>query len=123
MPPDAEFLRQSVREFFDEALFDFSTERRLVTWDGFDADLSRRVGARGLIGMTSPKFCCGGSGAPWNDVGVGEMFAAGAPAEADRFSDRQDGPLAALGQYVFRRAVTSLCIRGEPTATAVEVLK
>ena len=60
LPPEAERLRAEVREFLDEQLGGARPVKRAKSWGGFDREFSRRVGARGWIGMTWPKRYGGG---------------------------------------------------------------
>ena len=62
---------------------------------GFDADFSRRLAARGWVGVTLPKHY---GGAELDAVRaaivlVEELLAAGAPVAAHWIADRQSGPL------------------------------
>ena len=94
LPAEAEALRVEVREFLRETLGDQAAHRRVHSWSGFDREFSRRVGARGWIGMTWPK-CYGGHERTFLEryVVLEEMLAAGAPVGAHWIADRQSGPL------------------------------
>ncbi len=61
---------------------------------GFDAGFSRRLAARGWVGLTLPP-ACGGAGldAFRRFVLVEELLSAGAPVAAHWIADRQSGPL------------------------------
>jgi hypothetical protein len=50
LPPEAEALRQEVREFLREQFSGANPAKRARSWGGFDREFSRRVGARGWIG-------------------------------------------------------------------------
>jgi alkylation response protein AidB-like acyl-CoA dehydrogenase len=93
LPPEAEALRAEVREFLREA-FAGGAVRRAHSWGGFDPEFSRRVGARGWIGMTWPRRY-GGHERTFLEryVVMEEMLAAGAPVSAHWVADRQSGPL------------------------------
>ena len=94
LPREAESLREEVRAFLAEALGEMPADRRASTWVGFDAEFSRRIGARGWIGMTWPKRYGGGErSALERYVVLEEMLAAGAPVGAHWIADRQSGPL------------------------------
>ena len=94
LPAEAEALRDEVRHFLAKTLADLPPERRAQTWDGFDVEFSRKVGARGWIGMTWPRRYGGGErSALERYVMLEEMLAAGAPVSAHWFADRQSGPL------------------------------
>src|SRR5712672_1600396 len=97
LPPECEALRAEVREFIagelDAGLWvpnsDFGSHR--------SAAFSRRLGARGWIGMTWPKRYGGGERSMLERyVMTEELLAAGAPVGAHWIADRQRAPLAAL---------------------------
>lgn len=97
-PPAAssasEALRTEVRAFLAEALTGRSPLERATSWTGFDAAFTRRVAARGWIGMTWPKQYGGHARTAFERyVVIEEMLAAGAPVAAHWFADRQTGPL------------------------------
>jgi alkylation response protein AidB-like acyl-CoA dehydrogenase len=93
LPPDAEALRAEVRAFLRETVT-ASAVSRAHSWGGFDPGFSRKVGARGWIGMTWPKRY-GGHERTFLEryVVLEEMLAAGAPVSAHWVADRQSGPL------------------------------
>ncbi|MCK8785344.1 acyl-CoA dehydrogenase family protein [Roseomonas sp. NAR14] len=94
IPPEAEALRAEVREFLREALPDLPPDRRARSWMGFDADFSRRLAARGWVGLTLRKEYGGAALGPFaRYVIVEELLAAGAPVSAHWIGDRQSGPL------------------------------
>jgi alkylation response protein AidB-like acyl-CoA dehydrogenase len=94
IPPAAETLRREVRVFLAQELRDFSLTRRADSWMGFDAEFSRRLGARGWIGMTVPKQYGGAQASAFERyVIIEELLAAGAPVSAHWFADRQSAPL------------------------------
>jgi alkylation response protein AidB-like acyl-CoA dehydrogenase len=94
LPPDAESLRAEVREFLGETIGDRAPHKRARSWGGFDREFSRKVGARGWIGMTWPKKYGGHErSALERYVVLEEMLAAGAPVSAHWIADRQSGPL------------------------------
>ena len=94
LPPECEALRGEVRGFIAGELAgglwvpnsDFGSHR--------SAAFSRRLGARGWIGMTWPK-CYGGGERSMLEryVVTDEMLAAGAPVGAHWIADRQSAPL------------------------------
>jgi alkylation response protein AidB-like acyl-CoA dehydrogenase len=94
IPPEAEALRTEVRAFLREALAGRAPVHRADSWMGFDTDFSRRLGARGWIGMALPRRY-GGSEAGYfaRYVVIEELLAAGAPVSAHWIADRQSGPL------------------------------
>jgi alkylation response protein AidB-like acyl-CoA dehydrogenase len=94
LPPEAEKLRQDVRAFLAETLHGTAPHTRARSWGGFDREFSRKVGARGWIGMTWPKKYGGHERTALERyVVLEEMLAAGAPVSAHWVADRQSGPL------------------------------
>src|SRR5262249_39423773 len=94
LPPEAEALRTEVRGFLREALAGQASHQRARSWGGHDPAFSRKVGARGWIGMTWPKRYGGHErSALERYVVLEEMLAAGAPVSAHWIADRQSGPL------------------------------
>jgi len=89
-------LREEVRAFLDESLKAYSPLVRSNTWDGFDPDFSRKLGAKGWMGMTLPKAYGGHErSALERYVIVEETLAAGAPVGFHWIADRQSGPVIA----------------------------
>ena len=92
LPPAARKLQQEVREFvrIELAALDF---RPRLGHTEFHPEFSRRVGARGWIGMTWPKRY-GGQERSYLErfVVTEEMLAVAAPCAAHWFGDRQTGP-------------------------------
>src|SRR5215212_358984 len=94
LPAECEALREEVRGFIAKELAagywtpnsDFGSHR--------DAGFSRRLGARGWIGITWPKRY-GGAERSFLEryVVTEELLAAGAPVAAHWIGDRQSGPL------------------------------
>jgi acyl-CoA dehydrogenase len=83
-------LRREVRAFL--AGDDF-TPRSNAWMDGHDPAFSRRLAARGWVGMTWPVELGGGGRTPIERYAVTEeLLAAGAPVAAHWFADRQVGP-------------------------------
>lgn len=95
LPPGTETLREEVRAFLAEEIargaFDPALGHRNP---GFDRGFSRRVGARGWIGMTWPRRY-GGHERSFLEryVVTEEMWAASAPVWAHFVADRQSGPV------------------------------
>jgi acyl-CoA dehydrogenase len=94
LPPECEALRREVRGFIADELgaglwrpnSDFGSHR--------SAAFSRRLGARGWIGMTWPKRYGGGERSFLERyVVTEELLAAGAPVGSHWIADRQSGPL------------------------------
>jgi Acyl-CoA dehydrogenase, N-terminal domain/Acyl-CoA dehydrogenase, middle domain len=87
-------LRCEVREFLAQELRSWRARDRAQSWNGFDADFTRKVASRGWIGMTWPKHYGGQErSALERYIVIEEMLAAGAPVAAHWMADRQSGPL------------------------------
>jgi alkylation response protein AidB-like acyl-CoA dehydrogenase len=94
LPPEAESLRTEVREFLRETVGDAAPHKRARSWGGFDREFSKKVGARGWIGMMWPRKYGGHErSALERYVMLEEMLSAGAPVSAHWVADRQSGPL------------------------------
>jgi alkylation response protein AidB-like acyl-CoA dehydrogenase len=94
LPPECEALRGEVRAFIADEL----AAGRWVPNSDFlvhrSAEFSRRLGARGWIGMTWPrKYGGGGRSMLERYVVTEELLAAGAPVGAHWIADRQSAPL------------------------------
>jgi len=114
LPEDSPALRAEVREFLaaeSEHLArpnsDFGT--------GHDPAFSRKLGARGWIGMTWPKQYGGAERSFFERyVVTEELLAAGAPVSAHWIADRQSGPLLLrFGTDAQREAYVPPIARGE----------
>jgi alkylation response protein AidB-like acyl-CoA dehydrogenase len=115
LPPETVDLRQHVRAFLREEMAEMRPVDRAATWFGNDPEFSRKMGARGWIGMTLPKRY-GGHDRPASDryVVIEEMLAAGAPVGAHWIADRQSGPLIlAYGSETAKEAFLPSIARGE----------
>jgi alkylation response protein AidB-like acyl-CoA dehydrogenase len=115
LPPEAEKLREEVRAFLRETIADRPPVGRAPSWSGYDPEFSRKVGARGWIGMTWPKQY-GGHERTFLEryVVMEEMLAAGAPVGAHWIADRQSGPLLLrFGTEAQRRRFLPAITRGE----------
>jgi alkylation response protein AidB-like acyl-CoA dehydrogenase len=115
LPPEAESLRAEVRHFLGEQFSRATPVKRARSWGGFDREFSRRVGARGWIGMTWPKKY-GGHERSFLEryVVLEEMLAAGAPVSAHWVADRQSGPLLLrFGTEAQRERILPGIVRGE----------
>ncbi len=89
----AESLRAEVRDFLADELADRSAQERAASWGGNDPAFSRKMGARGWIGMMWPKRYGGHErSALERYVVLEEMLAAGAPVGYHWVADRQSGP-------------------------------
>lgn len=94
LPPEAEAFRDEVRAFIRGAMGDLPPVRRADSWGGFNPEFSKKLGARGWIGLTWPKKY-GGQERSFLEryVLLEELLAAGAPAGAHWVAERQSGPL------------------------------
>ena len=114
LPENTSALRAEVRDFLAQQSehlarpnSDFGT--------GHDPEFSRKLGARGWIGMTWPKRY-GGSERSFFEryVVTEELLAAGAPVSAHWIADRQSGPLLLrFGTEAQREAYVPPIARGE----------
>ena len=90
---EEEAFRCEVQAFLDEAL----PEQPVLPEDGwiigYDKDFSKKLGARGLIGLTWPQEY-GGQGRSYMDrlILTEELLRRGAPVAAHWLADRQMGP-------------------------------
>jgi alkylation response protein AidB-like acyl-CoA dehydrogenase len=93
MPPGVALLRSQVREFLAAELAGIPVHERANSWTQFDAGFSRRLAARGWVGMTWPKRYGGHErSALERYVVLEELLVAGAPVGAHWIADRQSGP-------------------------------
>ncbi len=93
--PDAatEALRADVRAFLADELGDRTPLQRAEAWGAADPAFSRRMAARGWIGMMWPQRYGGHErSALERYVVLEEMLAAGAPVGHHWIADRQSGP-------------------------------
>jgi alkylation response protein AidB-like acyl-CoA dehydrogenase len=90
----AEAFRLEVRGFLEDERKAGTWGGQHQSWGGWNADLSRKLGQRGWIGMTWPKQY-GGRERSYLDryIYTEELLASGAPAGAHWVADRQSGPL------------------------------
>mgnify|MGYP001271629406 CR=1 FL=1 len=87
-------LRLEVRDFVQEEIASGTFKRNQGGFPRFDPDFSRRLAARGWIGMTWPKKYGGHERTPIErHIVTEELLAAGAPVRAHWVADRQSGPL------------------------------
>ena len=115
LPEAAESLRAEVRAFIAEHLKGYPGVKRAKSWAGADPEFSRKVGAKGWIGMTWPKQY-GGHEQSFLEryVVLEEMLAAGAPVAAHWVADRQSGPLLLrFGTEEQRKTILPAIARGE----------
>jgi alkylation response protein AidB-like acyl-CoA dehydrogenase len=110
-------LQQEVRRFLDEELPRGSYEPGLGMAAGASKELSRKLGARGWLGMALPKRYGGGERSVVERfVVVEELLRRGAPLEHHWTADRQSGPVInRFGSEELKRRFLPLVCRGEVT--------
>jgi acyl-CoA dehydrogenase len=94
LPPRAAALRAQVREFLAEERSAGRWVPRADAWlAGRDEEFSKRLAARGWLGMTIPAEYGGHGASPLDRyVVTEELLAGGAPVAAHWIADRQIGP-------------------------------
>ena len=115
LPPECETLRTEVRAFLAEVLADFPASRRVRNWSGGDPEFSRKLGARGWIGMTWPKRYGGHERSPLERyVVLEELLSCGAPVNAHWVAERQSALLLMrLSPEVLAPRIVPRIARGE----------
>jgi acyl-CoA dehydrogenase len=94
LPPQCEALRAEVRAFLAAELADVPAEKRARNWIGAEPEFSRKLGARGWLGMTWPKRYGGHERTALERyVVLEELLAAGAPVAAHWIAERQSALL------------------------------
>jgi acyl-CoA dehydrogenase len=88
-------LREAVRAFLDEEIRAGSFRPAVDSWvQGHSPEFSRKLAARGWLGMTWPRRYGGHERSAYERfVVIEELLAAGAPVAAHWIADRQTGPL------------------------------
>ncbi|MGK5174078.1 acyl-CoA dehydrogenase family protein [Geodermatophilus sp. CPCC 205761] len=112
----AERVRGEVREFLAGELAAGSFTPHADTWlSGVDPGFSRKLGARGWLGMTWPERYGGHERSAMERYAVTEeLLAAGAPVAAHWIADRQSGPnLLRYGSEEQRRSILPRIAAGE----------
>ena len=115
LPPEDEALRPAIRELVARATSAMPLEKRARSWQGFDREFSRLLGAEGYLGLTLPKQYGGKDRGPFaRFVVVEELLVAGAPVAGHWIADRQSAPLILnYGTEAQRQAyIPSIC-KGE----------
>jgi len=93
LPPGIPALREEIRAFLQVELAGLPASRRVNSWAVFDAGFSRKLAARGWVGMVWPKQYGGHERSSIERyVLLEELLAAGAPVGAHWIADRQSGP-------------------------------
>ncbi len=115
MPSHIEALREEVRVFLRSEREAGTYVREPSGWDRYDAAFSRKVAARGWIGMTWPRQYGGHERTTLERyVVTEELLAAGAPVRAHWLADRQFGPLLlAAGSEAQKRTYLPRIAAGE----------
>jgi len=94
LPKAAERFREEVRGFLAAQMPARPADQRARSWMGFDAAFSRKLAARGWVGVTLPGAYGGSEMDAFSRfVLVEELLCAGAPVSAHWIADRQSGPL------------------------------
>ncbi|WP_116613537.1 acyl-CoA dehydrogenase family protein [Paraburkholderia unamae] len=94
LPEHAQVFRSEVQQFLRAELPPASADQRSRSWMGFDAQFSRKLAARGWVGVTLPKEWGGAQMDAFSRfVLVEELLTSGAPVAAHWIADRQSGPL------------------------------
>jgi acyl-CoA dehydrogenase len=95
LPPQAQALRAEVRRFVEQEIAAGTFDPHASGMArGYNLEFSRKVGARGWIGMTWPRKYGGGERSYLERyVVTEEMSAASAPVRAHFVADRQSGPI------------------------------
>ena len=116
LPPRTEDLRAEVRVFLANDRDEFGWSPRVDSWiSSWDPEFSRRLAARGWVGMTIPtEYGGGGFSHVERFVVIEELLAAGAPIAAHWVADRQAGPsLLKYGNDIQRNRYLPAIARGE----------
>ncbi len=116
LPPECERLRDEVRAFVAEEMEAGNIKANGATGgDSFNRDFSRKVGAKGWLGMTWPKQY-GGHERTFLErfVVTEELRIANAPVRLHFVADRQSGPilLRYAPEHVKMKVLPAIC-RGE----------
>ena len=94
LPEAGEDLRPAIRALIASRIDGVPVDQRARSWQGFNADFSRALGAAGFLGLTLPKRYGGQERGPFaRFVVVEELLSAGAPVAAHWIADRQSAPL------------------------------
>lgn len=115
LPPEAESLRAEVREFLKDEMPAFPAYIRAGTWSRSDDAFSRRLAAKGWVGMAWSK-AYGGHERSFLEryVVLEELLAAGAPVGAHWIADRQSAPLILkFGTEAQKQAIVPKIAKGE----------
>jgi hypothetical protein len=93
LPAGTNSFRAEVKAFLQSSFEPMPADIRARSWMGFDAAFSKKLAARGWVGVTLPAQYGGASLDAFSRfVLVEELLAAGAPVSAHWIADRQSGP-------------------------------
>ena len=94
IPAEDEALRAEVRAFLQEAVADIPAHIRAKSWSGYSPAFSRKLGAKGWLGLTYPKAYGGHERSAFaRYVLVEELLNCGAPVGSHWIAERQSAPL------------------------------
>lgn len=94
LPAETQAFRAEVKAFLESSFEHTPPDIRARSWMGFNADFSKKLAARGWVGVTLPAQYGGANLDVFSRfVLVEELLAAGAPVSAHWIADRQSGPL------------------------------
>lgn len=94
LPERTNVFRAEVKAFLASSLEPAPADIRARSWMGFNAAFSKKLAARGWVGVTLPAQYGGANLDAFSRfVLVEELLAAGAPVSAHWIADRQSGPL------------------------------
>jgi alkylation response protein AidB-like acyl-CoA dehydrogenase len=115
LPPGVPEFRREIRAFLAQEQPRLPAERKANSWFVFDTNFSRKLGARGWLGLVWPRQYGGHErSAIERYVLLEELLAAGAPVGAHWVADRQSGPtLLRYGTEEQRRKHLPGMARGE----------
>lgn len=115
LPPGIPEFRAEIRAFLKSELTGTPAVRKANSWAVYDAEFSRKLAARGWVGMVWPKRYGGHERSSIERyVLLEELLAAGAPVGAHWIADRQSGPnILKYGSERQRQEILPGMARGE----------
>lgn len=115
LPPDTEALRTEIRAFLKQTLPTITGGDRFKSWNSRSPEFSKKLGAKGWIGITWPKQYGGGEKSFLHRyVVTEELLANNAPAGSHWVADRQSGPgILRFGSEEMKRAILPRIVKGE----------
>ena len=94
LPQEESQFRGELRAFIKETTQEMDAYARARSWMGFDAGFSKKLAAKGWLGLTLPKQYGGAEKGYFSRFVLSEeLLGAGAPVSAHWIADRQSGPL------------------------------